>query len=198
MIYRLWQAWRLKTLDYIRLNSVLFSWFVGGIVVFGVAQLKFPQYFMLVLFPAYSYLVTEAALALRRSQPYKARPLQTVIYPLAAVAVLTLGALGTWWRIVDHHDNALKALAQYASTTIPHNDVVVTEEPIGVMIPQPYCKMWRAASCAGVAKYVMTYESHTEHIPNIPGLQLLLQHSTRVKVIVGFKEKLTVWRVRRS
>jgi 4-amino-4-deoxy-L-arabinose transferase-like glycosyltransferase len=195
VVYRLWQAWRQRTFYDLRNHSVQFSWLAGGFVVFGVAQLKFPHYFMLVLIPAYGFLVTEATSVLRRDAAYKAMFLRMVVYPLVTTAVVVLGLLGFWWRIVDHHDNALKSLAQYSSATIPHNDVVITEEPIGMMIPQPYCKMWRAASCAGVAKYVITYESHTQHIPTIPGLQQLLQRSTPVKVIIGFKEKLTVWRI---
>ncbi len=58
---RLLQCYRMRDWRPARDNALLFSWLVAGAVVFGLSALKFPQYFALILIPAYCYLWTELA-----------------------------------------------------------------------------------------------------------------------------------------
>ena len=58
---RVLQCYRARNWEPAQGNALLFSWLVTGIVVFGLSSLKFPQYFALILIPAYCFLWTEVA-----------------------------------------------------------------------------------------------------------------------------------------
>jgi hypothetical protein len=210
LILRLVQCARSRSLAPVRTNTLLFAWALAGLISFGSINLKFPHYFELMLIPLYAFVVADVAAMLRRrelsrrgEQMSQRRPrrrrahrdLLKLVVGVATVVVVVLGLGAFAWRIVGHHDNALKSVAEYAAADIPRTDVVITEEPIGTMIPQPYVKMYHANEVAGLARYIITYQSITEQIPNYPAFMELLRHATPVKVFEGFKEKLTVWRV---
>ena len=61
VIYRIIQCYRTRSWEPAQGNALLFSWLVTGIVVFGFSSLKFPQYFALILIPAYCFLWCEVA-----------------------------------------------------------------------------------------------------------------------------------------
>ena len=57
---RLWRCYRQRAWDPVRGNALLLSWMSAGVVVFGLSSLRFPQYFALILVPAYAFFWTEA------------------------------------------------------------------------------------------------------------------------------------------
>ena len=61
VVRRVLQCYRARNWEPAQGNALLFSWLVTGIVVFGLSSLKFPQYFALILLPAYCFLWTEVA-----------------------------------------------------------------------------------------------------------------------------------------
>src|SRR5258708_23518599 len=58
---RVVQCYRARDWEPARGNALLFSWLAAGVAVFGYSALKFPQYFALVLIPAYCLFWTEVA-----------------------------------------------------------------------------------------------------------------------------------------
>ena len=110
-------------------NALLFSWLVTGIVVFGLSSLKFPQYFALILIPAYCFLWTEVA-------RWDWRP----AWKRTAMAAATLAGLGSFLLTVPAFSaNTLAEVQQYAAARIPAASIVVTEQSIGDLIEQPWC-----------------------------------------------------------
>ncbi len=61
VVRRILQCYRVRTWEPAEGNALLFSWLATGIVVFGVSSLKYPQYFALILMPAYCFFWTEVA-----------------------------------------------------------------------------------------------------------------------------------------
>ena len=59
VIRRLWTCCRARSWESVKDNSLLWSWMLSGLVVFGVSSLKFPQYFALILVPMYAWFWTE-------------------------------------------------------------------------------------------------------------------------------------------
>src|SRR5580658_9045150 len=60
-VRRLLQCYRARDWAPAQGNALLFSWMAAGVVVFGFSSLKFPQYFAMILIPAYCFLWTELA-----------------------------------------------------------------------------------------------------------------------------------------
>jgi 4-amino-4-deoxy-L-arabinose transferase-like glycosyltransferase len=186
------QCIRARSWEPVRPNSLLFSWSTSAVVVFGTSQLHFPQYFALILIPVYCYLWTEVY-AYVRANPGRLK------VAMAAWAVVGLLGLGSFYlRVVAHRDNALWQIQQYAAGHIPSNDTVITEEDIADVIRQPWCTVARAGACQISATYVITYRTYLQPIapPGDFAFWKLMRDATRVKVIVGFKETITVWRLR--
>jgi hypothetical protein len=118
---------------------------------------------------------------------------------LLIVLFLGIGAELTesYFRYVVQTDNALLQASNFAMAHIPTNDTVLADEPVGVMIPQQYCKLESAATCPDV-KWIIAYTSLTEHLPtqaSDPQLYVLMGESQVVTVIHGFKETITVYHV---
>jgi hypothetical protein len=117
---------------------------------------------------------------------------------IALLAFAIAADLGAFYlRIVDQNDNALLQVATYVTANVPASDTVLADEPVGVMIPQPYCKLESAGTCPNV-KWIVTYTSLTQKLPtqaSDPQLYVLLHGAERVVVFEGFKETITVYRV---
>ena len=120
---------------------------------------------------------------------------------IGLVSLLALGLCADfasfYFRIVAHNDNALAQVASYAQLHIPRNATVLADEPVGVMIPQHYCKLESAATCPDVT-WIVTYESLTQKLPSQasdPQLYALLAHAKLVTVYTGFKETLKIYQV---
>jgi len=192
LVRRCVQCVRARSWEPVRPNSVLFSWSACGVLVFGASQLHFPPYFALVLIPVYCYLWTEVY-AYVRAKPGR---LQVAVVAWTFVVILGLGSF--YLRVVDHKDNTLWQLQRYAATYIPRNDTVITDEDIADVIRQPWCSVARAGACQISATYVITYRTYLQPIAPSGDFAFwkIMRGATKVKVFVGFKETITVWRLR--
>jgi cellulose synthase/poly-beta-1,6-N-acetylglucosamine synthase-like glycosyltransferase len=185
--------------SWLRRYSIEASWIIAGIVVFIAVQIKFPNYFIYLMIPLLVYLgmrIRDVASGWLSADLRHPRLLRT---GLIALLVLVVGCdLGAFYmRIVDQSDNALWQVANYVTANVPADVTVLADEPVGVMIPQPYCKLESAGSCPDV-KWVVTYTSLTQKLPtqaSDPQLYVLLHEAEMVQVFRGFKETITVYRV---
>ena len=191
IVRRVVQCARARSMAPLLGNTLLFSWSVAAIVVFGASELRFQQYFALLLIPLYCFLWTELA-SLVACRPELAR------VAAAGALVVVLAGLGSFYlRVVSRHDNVLAQVRQYARTSIPASDVVVAPEQIGDELPQRWCSVYRAAVCRYSATYVITYVTFLQgNPPDDPVLYALLRNSVKLTTFRGFKETVTVWRVR--
>jgi putative flippase GtrA/glycosyltransferase involved in cell wall biosynthesis len=185
--------------SWLRRYSIEASWIIAGIVVFIAVQIKFPNYFIYLMIPLFVYLgmrIRDVASGWLAARPRHPRLLRIGLIALLAFAIAAdLGAF--YLRIVDQNDNALLQVATYVTANVPASDTVLADEPVGVMIPQPYCKLESASTCPDV-KWIVTYTSLTQKLPtqaSDPQLYVLLQGAEKVVVFVGFKETITVYRV---
>jgi 4-amino-4-deoxy-L-arabinose transferase-like glycosyltransferase len=183
---------RAGSLRPIRRNSLLVSWSVAGLVIFGASALRFDQYFELVLIPLYCLLWTEACRFVR---------LRRIALPLAAAAAIAVFAanVGTFYlRVAARQDNSLYQVQQYALAHIPRSAVVITEEEIGDEIPQPWCSVAQAAACAVAATYAITYTSYLQRAtpPDDPAFEEIIAGASDIATFHGFKETVTVLRLR--
>jgi 4-amino-4-deoxy-L-arabinose transferase-like glycosyltransferase len=169
--------------------GVTFSWLVAGLIFFSVLQIRFPQYFMLVLIPLYGYVGIETMLWLSR----RGRAATTVV-AVVVTAVLAADVATYVQRIANRDDNALEAVAAYANEQIPASDVVMTEQPIGVLIRQPYCETWKAPRCLPRSKWLIYYRTKLFDPENAYGVHVLAG-ARRVAVFDGFKETISVYRL---
>ena len=109
VVRRVLQCYRARSWKPAQGNALLFSWLVTGIVVFGLSSLKFPQYFALILLPAYCFLWTEVA----RSDWQQ-------VWRRTAMAAATVAGLGSFLLTVPAFSvNSLAEVQQYAATQIP-------------------------------------------------------------------------------
>jgi hypothetical protein len=145
----------------------------------------------MLLIPMYAYVGAVLHDVVARRPPMPRRPLLLGAGVLAVL--LAVNGVTFWERIAGRNDNALAAVAAYASAHLPPRAVILTEETIGTIIKQPYCKMFRVQTCP--ASYIITYTSHTQQPPDIPLLHRLIAEGTKLAVFQGFKEQITVYRV---
>jgi 4-amino-4-deoxy-L-arabinose transferase-like glycosyltransferase len=183
---------RARGLGPLRRNSLLVSWSGAGIVVFAASAIRYEQYFELILIPLYCLLWTEVCRYVR-GHP------RTAPAAVAAGLIVLAAGLGTFYiRVLARNDNALAQVQQYAQTHLPTSSVVITEEEIGDEIPQPWCAVARAGICGGTAAYAITYQSYLQPaIPaGDPAFQKIMTDATPITTFQGFKETITVWRLR--
>ena len=185
---RLLQCYRARDWWPARGNALLFSWLVAGIAVYSLSSLKFPQYFVLILVPAYCYLWTELA-------EWDWR----MAWKAAAVAAATLAGLAAFWLAVPaFRANTLAQVQQYAAARIPSADVVVTEQTIGDLIQQPWCTVEYSVPCLHAAAYAITWrtrlQSSTEQAD--AAFHRLMVGAVRVKTISGAVGTATIWKLR--
>ena len=190
--HRVLQCYRARNWAPAQDNALLFSWFVTGIVVFGLSSLKFPQYFALILIPAYCFLWTEVA-----SWNWRLAWKRTVI------AVAAVAGLGSFWLTVPVFSvNTLAQVQQYAATQIPPEDVVVTEQSIGDLIPQRWCTVEVATPCLSVSapEYAITWRTYLQSSFNEgdPAFHHLMIGATPVKSFSGAVGTATVWVLRQQ
>ncbi|HEY2577815.1 MAG TPA: glycosyltransferase family 39 protein [Streptosporangiaceae bacterium] len=191
VVRRVVQCVRTRSVAPLRRNALLFSWTAAAIVVFGASELRYQQYFALLLVPLYCFLWTELP-AIVASRPQLSRA------AAAAAVVVVLAGLGSFYlRVASRDDNVLAQVRQYAMTNIPSSDVVVAPEQIGDELNQRWCSVYRAPVCRYAATYVITYVTFLQGNPTgDPVLYALLRNSVKLVTFRGFKETVTVWRVR--
>jgi 4-amino-4-deoxy-L-arabinose transferase-like glycosyltransferase len=188
-IKRLLGCWRARSWGPLQGNVLLFSWLAAGVVVFGVSSLRFPQYFALILVPMYSFWWTEFW------QWQRALKVKLGAILLAALA----GVTSFWLRVPTQPGNPFLEASQYAAQHLPKGSVVVTEETIGDLIPQPYCRVELPANCEhGVAAYAITWVTYLQSSFVLGGQPFdeIMRGAVPVKSFTGFSGTATVWRLR--
>jgi 4-amino-4-deoxy-L-arabinose transferase-like glycosyltransferase len=189
---RVLQCYRARNWEPAQGNALLFSWLVTGIVVFGFSSLKFPQYFALILIPAYCFFWTEVTrwdwrLAWKRTL-------------MAAAVVAGLGSF--LLTVPAFSDNTLAEVQQYAATEIGPASVVVTEQSIGDLIQQRWCTVEAATPCLGSgghqrANYAITWRTYLQSsiAQGDPAFHQLMRGAVRVKTFSGAVGTATVWKL---
>jgi 4-amino-4-deoxy-L-arabinose transferase-like glycosyltransferase len=184
---RLLQCYRARNWSPAQGNALLFSWLVSGIVVFGVSALQFPQYFALILIPAYCFLWTEVA-----GWDWRAR------WKGAAAGVAVLAGVGSLLLALPaFRANALAETQQYAAVHIPVDSIVVTEQSIGDLISQPWCTVEYAVPCLHAASYAITWRTYLQSSfrQGDPAFLQLMKGAVRIKSFSGAVGTATVWKL---
>ncbi len=176
-------------------NALFFAWLASGVVVFGLSSLKFPQYFVLILVPAYCFLWTEVTRWNWRSA-----------WKAAVIGTAALAGLGSFALAVSSLSaNTLAEVQQYAATRIPRTSLVVTEQTIGDLINQPWCTVEYAEPCLSspdkppkTPTYVITWTTYLQSSfsTNDPAFHEMMRVAVRVITFSGAVGTATVWRVR--
>jgi len=184
---RILQCYRVRNWEPAQENALLFSWLVTGIVVFGVSSLKYPQYFAVILIPAYCFIWTEVARWNWRSA-WKNTVMATAVVAGLGSFLLTVPAFSV---------NTLAQVQQYAATQIPASGIVVTEESIGDLIQQRWCTVERATACLGHATYAITWRTYlyTSFKEGDPAFYELMNGARRIKSFSSSVGTATVWKL---
>jgi len=149
---RTWQCYRARNWGPAQQNALLYAWLATGVVVFGSSSLKFPQYFVLILLPAYCYFWMEFA-------HWKIDPQWRLVVPIVASAV----GVGSFLLTVPVFNvNSLQEVQSYAAKDIPSNAIVVTEQSIGDLIQQRWCTVEKSGACVGHATYAITWQTYLQ------------------------------------
>jgi 4-amino-4-deoxy-L-arabinose transferase-like glycosyltransferase len=188
VVRRVLQCYRARNWRPAQANTLLFSWLVTGIVVFGLSSLKFPQYFALILIPAYCYLWTEVA-----------RWDWQRVWKRIMMATAVMTGLGSFLLTVPAFSvNSLAQVQQYAAARIPPNSVVVTEQSIGDLIQQPWCTVEAATPCLHMAKYAITWRTYLQSSFNQgdPAFHRMMIGAYRIRTFGGAVGTATVWKLR--
>lgn len=191
LMVRIIRAYRNRSLKPLGNNLLLGSWVLSAVAFFSVISLKMPHYFILTLLPLICFVVAEFYdLSIGRKN------LKRVL--VAGLAVLVLAnAYAYSVRIIVPYDNPVKQVAQYMDTQVSHDAIVVADQTVGVAIPQKYCTIEKAVMCASNADYVVTYVSFTQKLPLYePSFKALTERMTKVVSFIGFRENVTVWKVK--
>jgi 4-amino-4-deoxy-L-arabinose transferase-like glycosyltransferase len=191
---RLIRCYRARSWLPARGNALIFAWLVTGIVVFGLSSLKFPQYFELILIPAYCYLWTELARWDWRNG-----------WKGAALAAATLAGLGTFAQTIPAYGyNTLAQVQRYAATRIPSGSTVVTEQTIGDLIQQPWCTVEYAVPCELAARqglatpmYAITWRTYLQSSfkQGDPAFLVLMKGAVRITSFSGAVGTATIWKL---
>jgi 4-amino-4-deoxy-L-arabinose transferase-like glycosyltransferase len=195
VVRRVVQCARTRSVMPLHGNTLLFSWTAAAIVVFGASELRYQQYFALLLIPLYCFLWTELSHLVATRGVGRPQLLQAAA--VGAALVVMAGLFTFYLRVASRSDDVLAQVRQYAMTKIPRSDVVVAPEQIGDELNQRWCSVYRAPVCKYSATYVITYITFLQgNPPDDPVLYALLKNSVRLVTFHGFKETVTVWRVR--
>jgi 4-amino-4-deoxy-L-arabinose transferase-like glycosyltransferase len=149
---RTWQCYRARNWGPVQDNALLYAWLVTGVVVFGSSSLKFPQYFVLILLPAYCYFWTELA-------TWDIRFRWRMFLPIAAAFI---GICSFALTVPVFNVNSLAEAQVYAAKDIPASAIVVTEQSIGDLINQRWCTVEKADACVGHATYAITWQTYLQ------------------------------------
>jgi 4-amino-4-deoxy-L-arabinose transferase-like glycosyltransferase len=188
--WRVWQCYRARDWAPAQANALLFSWLVTGVMVFGLSSLKFPQYFALILVPAYCYLWTELARWEWRG----------IVKYSAAVVAAVAGTVSFLLTVPAFTSNSLAAVQAYAARSVPPQAIVVTEQSIGDLISQRWCTVEKAQACGGHATYAITWRTYLQSsfAEGDPAFHALMRGATPITSIAGVAGTATVWKLRRA
>ena len=171
-------------------NVLLYAWFVTGVVVFGSSSLKFPQYFVLILLPAYCYLWTELA-SWQVGVRWRA-------YWSAAAAIV--GLCSFLLTVPVFNVNSLEEVQAYAAGDIPANAIVITEQSIGDLIQQRWCMVEEADACVGQATYAITWQTYLQSsfTEGNVSFDKAIKGATAITSFSGAVGTATVWKLKIS
>jgi 4-amino-4-deoxy-L-arabinose transferase-like glycosyltransferase len=166
-------------------QAVLFSWAAMGIVTLGLSNLRFPQYFALVLVPLYLLVWTEAW-NLRRSFRW-----------WLAGAATAAGLASFWLSTNDQSVNPLEKVQQYAAAHIPIKAEVVADEQVGDLLRQPYCREQQADACLRRAAYAITWNTYLQKTAQLgdSAFKVEMEGARRLWSSGGFNGTATVWKL---
>jgi hypothetical protein len=184
---RTWQCYRARDWEPVRGNALLYSWLVTGVTVFGLSSLKFPQYFVLILVPAYCYFWTELA---ARDLPRFWRRYWPAAAAAAGICSFALASAGS-------AVNSLAQVQAYAARDIPASAVVVTEQSIGDLIGQRWCTVEKSAACLGHAAYAITWATYLQSSfsQGDTSFYVIMKGATVITSFSGPAGTATVWKL---
>ena len=188
VVRRVLQCYRARNWKPAQGNALLFSWLVTGMVVFGLSSLKFPQYFALILLPAYCFLWTEVA-------RWDWQP----IWRRTAMAAAAVAGLGSFLLTVPVFSvNSLAEVQQYAATRIPVDNIVITEQSIGDLIQQRWCTVEDTTKCLHPAQYAITWRTYLQSSfkEGDAAFRQRMVGATPLKTFEGAVGSATVWKLR--
>jgi glycosyltransferase involved in cell wall biosynthesis/4-amino-4-deoxy-L-arabinose transferase-like glycosyltransferase/putative flippase GtrA len=175
-------------------DLILPAWLGAGVVVFGLSTLRYPQYFSLVLIPAYTYLWTRTVSVVRRRG---IRPLLTLVLSVVVVAA----GLGSFYlRVLSRNDNAYAAVRTYAITSIPRGALIVAESSIAYEIPQRFCstdsQLQLSIACQRNASYLITWQTYlqSDNPFGSKAITQLLSHARPIARFEDFQGTVIVWK----
>lgn len=185
---RTWQCFRVRSWGPVRDNALLYSWFATGVVVFGLSSLKFPQYFVLILLPAYCYLWTELVsgrIGVRWRE----------YWPAVAAVV---GLCSFLLTVPVFNVNSLEEVQAYAARDIPANAIVITEQSIGDLIQQRWCRVEKANACVGHATYAITWQTYLQSSFNEGNISFdkAMKGAIAITSFRGAVGTATVWKLK--
>jgi 4-amino-4-deoxy-L-arabinose transferase-like glycosyltransferase len=185
---RTWQCYRERNWGPAQDNALLYAWFVTGVVVFGASSLKFPQYFVLILMPAYCYLWTEVASWRTGARWQK--------YWSAVAALVGLGSF--LLTVPVFNVNSLAEVQAYAAMDMPANAIVITEQSIGDLIQQRWCTVEKADACVGRATYAITWQTYLQSSFNQGDTSFYkaMKGATAITSFSGAVGTATVWKLK--
>lgn len=178
-------------------TSVYYAWAVASVIFFAALGIRLPQYMMLALIPLYLYAGSETILWLR--QRGESRSIRTVGTLAVLLMVAGVGVASFTARVSATGRDALREGAEYVAEKYGPAELVLTEEPIGVAIPQSYIQFdaWAQMTQPPAPALVVTVTSLTQQPPTSAELDQLLSEATEVFSVTGFKETVTVHQVER-
>lgn len=193
--YRLFTAIRARSLAVLRgADSLYLSWALAGLVSFALLGVRLPQYFMLVFIPLYVYAGTRIVTVLRTAGEGRART--TLAVGALLLMVIALNGVTFMSRIALQEDNAIRQASAFVAENYSEGDLVLADEPIGVLVPQPYLQtdLWAAGINQLPPDLIVTYTSLTQKLPT--EVETALIRATPVFTATGFKETIVVYEAR--
>ena len=158
-IRRLLGCYRDRDWRALRPQAVLFSWGAVAVLIVGFSNLRYPQYFALVLLPLYLLWWTEVW-GWDRSLKLK--------LALAGASALA-GVISFGLSTTAQSGNPLAQVRPYAARYIPAKAVVVADEMTGDLLAQPYCREQTAAPCLHHASYAITWTTYLQSTSRLGG-----------------------------
>jgi 4-amino-4-deoxy-L-arabinose transferase-like glycosyltransferase len=189
LIRYLIRCYRERSWEPVQARAILFGWAASSVLVFGLSNLRLPQYFSLILIPL--YLLFWVAVWDSDWRPF-------LRFGLVAAAVVA--GLGSFWLSTHAQSvNPLERIQQYAASHIPARAVVVADEQVGDLIRQRYCREQVAAGhCARVATYGITWDTYLQSTGRLGNrtFHMLMTGATPLWSSKGFSGTVTVWKLR--
>jgi hypothetical protein len=185
---RVWRCFQARNWYPAAGNALLFSWMAAGVVIFGLSSLRFPQYFALILVPTYCFFWSEFWQWDRDLR---------VKWTVAGLAVVA-GCVSFWLRVPEQDDNVFADVQAYASTHLPAHAVVITEETMGDLIPQPWCRVEVTPPCRYSAQYAITWQTYLQSSFTLGGrpFAAMMRGARPITSFRGFSGTATVWKLK--